>query len=339
LNVALNEELPKPIFEIHDSEINVREIMEEIESRLRKKNVSADEITRLSHLDSTPISPAGNREFDPANTAYLFDKGISAPKFTNPSLWFVRGPLKWIFKKIVEIYSLLDKKLSENRIKAFYSVVHELILQKAKTKELEKKFEELYSDYSALKAELGKNRFEFILENEKPFILKPSSLYKKIISRLHEKQETLVIEPIDSHLLQKLKTGGYEISLLVFHESAYHSFKKNVTDSITLISEIDDFTGWSKTKNIIFGKNICLYPAYYLENLLYILQNRTIAGSKIVIYYCNHSVKEYSPFQEIYLTRISREKLLNRLKELGFKNIVSEEIAADNYTIFSFEKL
>jgi hypothetical protein len=55
--------------------------------------------------------------------ANAFEKGISPPKFTNPKLWFIRGPIKWVFVSLVNLYSFIDKKLSENRIRAFFSVL------------------------------------------------------------------------------------------------------------------------------------------------------------------------------------------------------------------------
>ncbi len=62
----------KPIFEIQDSDINISEIMAEIESSLKKRNLDSNEISRITKLRLTPETPEGERQFDPASTAHSF---------------------------------------------------------------------------------------------------------------------------------------------------------------------------------------------------------------------------------------------------------------------------
>lgn len=128
------------LFEIRDSRINVREIMEEIEAKLKKNPSTKEDIEKLTHWKLSPPSPEGYRDFDPAEIAHLFEKGITPPKFSNPKLRFVRGPLKWLLIRFAEFYSFLDKKLSENRTRAFYSVLHELILIRSENQNLKRKW-------------------------------------------------------------------------------------------------------------------------------------------------------------------------------------------------------
>ena len=143
------------IFEIHDSEINVSEIMKEIESNLSKRNINKEELNKIYRADFSPDSPGGYREFDPAYIANQFESGISPPKFQNKSLWFIRGPIKWIIVKLIELYSYVEKKLSFNRIRAFYSVVHELIVLKKRYDLLQSRFDELEKEVKELKKALN----------------------------------------------------------------------------------------------------------------------------------------------------------------------------------------
>ena len=166
-----NIEHNKEVFEIQNSDINVPEIMREIEASLKKRSIDKNEIERIAKLKLSADSPAGHREFDPSLTANLFEKGIAPPKFTNPHLWFIRGPLKWAIVKFTEIYSLVDKKLSENRIKAFYSVLHELILLKNKHQRLENKFNELYKHVVELRTSSRSGFFQNeYYDNNRPLV-------------------------------------------------------------------------------------------------------------------------------------------------------------------------
>ncbi|PKA03348.1 LIC_10202 family protein, partial [Leptospira ellisii] len=54
------------LFEIRDSRINVREIMEEIESKLKKNPSTKEEIDKLTHWKFSPPGPEGYRDFDPS---------------------------------------------------------------------------------------------------------------------------------------------------------------------------------------------------------------------------------------------------------------------------------
>ena len=72
--------------------------------------------------------------------------------FTNPIFKYIRGPIRYLLVKFIEGYSLFDKKVSENRIRAFFNVVYELVLLRKKYESLDKKFHELYKEQNDLKA-------------------------------------------------------------------------------------------------------------------------------------------------------------------------------------------
>ncbi len=138
----------EPFFQIHDPEINVEEIMEDIESKLKSRDISKEDVERISKLRLSPFSKNSLREFDASLSANLFEKGISPPKFTNPKLWFFKGPLRWMLSKFVDFYALVDKKLSENRVRAFFQLLHEVVILKKRQDLLGQKLDEFYQEYS-----------------------------------------------------------------------------------------------------------------------------------------------------------------------------------------------
>lgn len=132
------------LFKVSNMNLDAKEIMREIESRIRIRSIDKEELEKiLKQKIHSDINSIGFRAFDPAYTANLYEKGISPPKFTNPKLWFIKGPIKWFVVKLIQGYGFLDQKLSRNKVKAFYSVLHELIALRRKVEELEKEIQDL----------------------------------------------------------------------------------------------------------------------------------------------------------------------------------------------------
>ena len=332
-----NTEHNKEVFEIQNSDINVREIMADIESSLKKRPIDKNEIERIAKLKLSADSPAGHREFDPSLTANLFEKGIAPPKFTNPRLWFIRGPLKWAIVKFTETYSLVDKKLSENRIKAFYSVLHELILLKTKNQRLEKKLDELYKQVVELRTTTRPSFFQNeYYDNNRPLEESFNKSNLRILSFLKKDKPTLVLLPDWENFLNLLKVNRISFHVLVQNKIQFDYIKTQITNEVTNTNSIQNFLDYRNYSNLILHCNACLLPAWILESLLLSWKENADSGTNCFIRFSNFSLDFHSPFQENYLTRIDLEKLLSYLKELGFKNIISHSVEKDEMELISF---
>jgi hypothetical protein len=332
-----NQEHNKEIFEIQNSDINVQEIMEEIESSLKKRSIDKSEIERIVKLKLSSDSPAGHREFDPSLTANLFEKGIAPPKFTNPRLWFIRGPLKWAIVKFTEIYSLVDKKLSENRIKAFYSVLHELILLKTKHQRLENKFNELYKHVVELKTSSRPGFFQNeYYDNNRPLTESFSKSNSRILALLKKEKPTLVLLPDWENFLNLLKVNRFSFHVLVQNKIQFEYITTQISNQATHINSIQTFTDYKNYSNLVLQCNACLLPAWILENLLLSWKENADSGTQCFIRFSNSSLDFHSPFQENYQTRIDLKKLLPYLKELSFKNIISHSVEKEEMELITF---
>ena len=331
-----NTEKNKEIFEIQNSEINVAEIMREIESNLRQRSIDKSEIDRIAKLKLSSDSPAGHREFDPSLTANLFEKGIAPPKFSNPRYWFIRGPLKWIIIKFTEFYSLVDKKLSENRIKAFYSVLHELILMKAKHQRLELKLAELYKHVVELRASYNPEFQNEFYDNNKLLSENFSKSNLRILSLLKNEKPTLVLLPDWENFLNLLKVNRIPFHTIVQSKSQFYYIEKQITSQVTLIETIQEFSQYKEYSNIILHCNACILPAWIMDKIILCVKENADKDTQIFIHYSNSAINSYSPFQENLRTRIDTDKIHSYLNDLGFKNIVSHCVDKDEMQLITF---
>ncbi|MCP5493166.1 MAG: hypothetical protein H7A23_01290 [Leptospiraceae bacterium] len=329
----------KPIFEIQNSDINVLDIMEQIESNLAKRSINKDEIEKIVKLKFTPNSPEGYREFDPCETANLFEKGISPPKFTNPSLKFIKGPLKWLIIQFVKLYSILDKKISQNRIHAFYSVVHEMILLKKSQNYLSERFNQLYKDQINLESKLqvGLSKNVYINRNSvrNEFVQKSD---QRILELINEKSVGLVVFPEWDAVFTQLKSKFVNITLLIEDKMLYDYFNNELIDKVLLVDSICNFTKYENYSFIFFQSNICLLPPFLLEKILRNMANYTSPQTKIFLRYSNSSIDVYTPFQRNHLTHINESLLHSYLKGIGFQNIILHQTDSDEFKLISFCK-
>ncbi|MFB5650198.1 hypothetical protein ACE5IS_06095 [Leptospira wolffii] len=333
------EERSSDIIEIKDSSVNVRELMMEIESRLSRRPVSKEELERLSRWKFSPQSPEGYREFDAAETAHLFEKGISAPKFTNPKFRYIRGPIRWLLVKFIEFYAFLDKKLSENRTRAFYSVLNELILLRGDHEKLKRKFEKFYSEFVELNFSL-RNRFE------PDFIWSSEFLYEEelseeseslLLSRLSPGESVLVLNPEWGKFLKQLLKAQIEFKSVAWNPSQYSYIREKITGSVQLLSFDELLPNPPLPSKILSPSNLCLLPNWTLEKLFRNLAVKTSPGTEFFFRYSNYSNRFSSPFQPALLTQINDSSFREFLHKLGFKNIVDTK-AEDGFVILSFRK-
>lgn len=329
----------RPIFEIQDSDINVTEIMAEIESSLRRKNIDQEEISRISRLKLSTEIPQNYREFDPAETAHFFEKGISPPRFTNPIFKYIRGPLRWLLVKFIEGYSLFDKKVSENRIKAFFSVVYELLLLRKKHETLEKKFHEMYRDMNEIKSHLfSDSKPQFFYSPNAPLERSQEESNLKLVEMLKNNGKSLILFPEYDNFLQLLQLNQIPHVALLHTKNDYTYFRENISNSIEYFENIENYNNFSEYKNIVFFSNACKLPGWMLEKLLFSIRKYSDTDSKIFLRYSNSSITYHSPFQPNFPTRISPELLFHFLKETGFKNIIRHTVDDGELSLITFQK-
>jgi hypothetical protein len=330
----------KPIFEIQDSDINISEIMAEIESSLKKRNLDSNEIARITKLRLTPETPEGERQFDPAGTAHSFEKGINPPSFTNPIFKYIRGPLRWLFVKFIEGYSLFDKKVSENRIKAFFSVIYELVLLRKKYEVLEKKFLDFHREHIELKAYvLGKKEIQSFYNPNKPLESGTEKSNERILDMIHSGDKTLVIFPEYDNLLQKFKLKQIPFLAIVNDKREYDYFLNNITSDINLVHHLEEYQNYSGFKNIFLAINACKLPGWLLEKLIFSIRKYSDSETKIFFRYSNSSLNFHTPFQENLQSKISNELLFHFLRETGYKNIVRHTVEDGELSLITFNKV
>lgn len=310
------------LFEIHDTTINVREIMGEIESRLKKISIDKNEIERISKLSFNPPSPSGYREFDALGTANLFENGVSIPKFTNPSFWFVRGPLKWLIVKIVSVFSLIDKKLSENRIRAFYNLIHELILLKNRTNKINEKLNFLYNDFSEMMARFKTGIYPDYLSFEN-FYDREYEVEKArvFIKNIDKAKKILIIGPGWGWILSHLLEGEIKFKAITDSEFKYNFIKREITSEIELIKSILNYNDYNKFQLIILYTNLAYLSGWYINTLIQGIFKKSNKGTEIYLLFNNFPETGNFPFESTGITKINEDKFLYYLKEIGFKNI------------------
>ena len=312
----------KDIFEIYDTNINVTEIMEEIESSLKRMAVDKEEIERISRLRFSPGSPSGYREFDSLGTANLFENGVSIPKFTNPSLWFVKGPLQWIITKIISFYAVIEKKLSENRIRAFYNVIHELVLLKNKVNRLQEKLDIFYSDFSEMMARLktGLNPEYFVSDGmyDRDYEKHKTEL---VLSHIEKKDQVLVLYPGWGWILSALSEKGCRFNSVTDSEYKFRFIKKEISSAIELKNSLLDFTDYKKYNKIIIYRNLAFIPGWVIDSLLQKIKKLAAIKTELIIIYNNFPETAIFPFESAGITKVNEEKLSLYLKESGFNGI------------------
>lgn len=145
----------KRIFEIHAPGYDAQALSEDIERDLQSAPFDADDVRRVEQLNFAPVTPAGERGFDPALTAELFEQRVVTPDFRSRKFRFIRGPLRALASALFRFLVQLNEKLSENKVQAFYHVVHELIALSHRYERLQARFGEVQEELYRLRAERG----------------------------------------------------------------------------------------------------------------------------------------------------------------------------------------
>lgn len=131
-------------------ELDSEEVLRELERRVRSRGYNPEEVERIKKLNFAP-TPSTMRGFDPGFTAELFENAVSPPNFSNPKYRFLRGPLRILARLIFPFLSQLFDKLSENKIQAFYNVVHELIALQYRNDLMAARLQEIHEEFLEFK--------------------------------------------------------------------------------------------------------------------------------------------------------------------------------------------
>lgn len=328
------------IFEIRNSNVNILQILKEIESQLPKKEVDLKDIQRISELNSDKLQAKRFRFFDPAHTAYLFEKGINPPKFSNPKFWFIKGPIRWLVYKLIDLYSLFDKKVSENRTKAFYNLVHEVMLLKQKQESFEEKFYELLQDYVTLKSRITKESSSN-LQEIKNFYINPiqerieTTLFEKVKENKPEK--ILLLFPISFHLVKTLEFSNIPFIAITNESENYEFLKTNYTQNILFLENVFNWDKIQEFNHIIIGQNLSNFPSWNLQELFLQLQKHTSNKTQIYTWYKNSTISSTNPFQENFPTRIVFELLDEYFEKINFF-VLNRTILEDETFLITIQK-
>ncbi len=118
------------------------------------RRFGADEAARVASLSFTP-SPSRGGAFDPVDTGELFERPVDSPDFQSAKYRFVKGPLRWVARFLFKWASALFDKLSENKVQAFYHVVHETIALNHRLGRLSEEIQSLVEENLRLRAALA----------------------------------------------------------------------------------------------------------------------------------------------------------------------------------------
>ncbi|MDF3822180.1 hypothetical protein P3G55_19905 [Leptospira sp. 96542] len=310
-----------PFIEIRDPQLNVSEIMRSIESKIPLEPGHTRDWRELTKLSYKPESPEGFRKFDPAGTAHLFEKGITSPKFTNPKLWFIKGPIRYLVSRLISVYSLVDKKLSENRIRAFFSVLHELIRLGRRLENLEGRFDGFYKEY-LLKKLPDENIGGFGWANGSYFTdagIDPS--WNTAIEDLKHSQSVTVLFPRWGEILKQLSFLHIKFLAITTDPNEKDFIEKKISPSVQFQNSIFPI------KQIVAdGSDVLVYiplnqfPSYFIEKLFVELSTSVSPKNSIYFSILTKPKSNIKPFSDVQVSEIDINSLPTYLERLGFTN-------------------
>lgn len=309
-----------PFLEVRDPQLNISEIVNEIEAKIPKNPSAKVELSELTKISYRPESPEGFRKFDPAGTAHLFEKGITTPKFTNPKFWFIKGPIKFIISRIISVYSLVDKKLSENRIRAFFSVLHELVRLSKRMSQLEKRFDGFYRDHLLVSQPNNFNE-GFGWSTSEYFV--DSGIdedWSEAIADLQNSKFVSVLFPDWGEFLKQLSFKKIPFISYTSNANQWDLIHKKITSEIKKIESIFPIKYYLKpNSDVVIYVPLNRFPTIFLEKLFSELSDSIQTGSHL--YFCiqEYEVSHNHPFVDIQVSKVDTKILPDYLRRLGFE--------------------
>ncbi|XDD42598.1 hypothetical protein AB3N58_15110 [Leptospira sp. WS60.C2] len=327
---------PTPFVEIRDPQLSVQEIVESLESKIPLQPNQPLDWSELTKISYKPESPLGFRKFDPAATAHLFEKGISSPKFSNPKFWFIRGPIKFIINRLISLYAQIDKKLSENRIRAFFSVLHELVRLGKRLEQMERRFDGFYRDH--LLDNSSKSSPNFGWATNSYFVdagINPN--WKLTIEDLKTSKQVLVLFPEWGEILKELSISKIPFQSITSNIDQFQFIKDKLSFHIHYLESIFPLSQL-KTQNldVLVYLPLNRFPTYAIERIFAEISNVLTSGNHLYFSVSLQPENQNRPFRDLQVSEINLQKLPNYLKTLGFHSerdlSVTEEAKVLRYT-------
>ncbi|MCT8334396.1 hypothetical protein NUH30_12005 [Leptospira sp. 85282-16] len=328
---------PSPFVEVRDPQLNVSELMQDIESKIPLDPSQAANWLELTKLSYKPESPQGFRKFDPAGTAHLFEKGISSPKFSNPKFWFIKGPIKYLLGRLISVYGLIDKKLSENRIRAFFSVLHELVRLGKRIEQIENRFDGFYRDHLLQTNSNSLPNFGWAANSY--FIDAGSNpAWKVALEDISQSKEITVLFPEWGDIIKQLSIQKIPFQSITSDENEFRFIQNKISATVRLEKQLFPLKNiLNSTTNILIYLPLNRFPSFWIEKLFAEISNSLNTGKHLyfsVAIKPNHSNR---PFSDLHVSEIDLDKLPIYLETLGFKE-VRDLSTTDDTKVFRYTK-
>ncbi|EOQ96305.1 hypothetical protein LEP1GSC195_3526 [Leptospira wolbachii serovar Codice str. CDC] len=329
---------PSPFVEVRDPQLNVSELMQEIESKIPLDPSQVANWLELTKLSYKPESPQGFRKFDPAGTAHLFEKGISGPKFSNPKFWFIKGPIKYILTRLISVYGLIDKKLSENRIRAFFSVLHELVRLGKRIEQIENRFDGFYRDHLLQTSSSALPNFGWAANSY--FIDAGSNpAWKVALEDISITKEITVLFPEWGDILKQLSIMKIPFQCITSDENEFRFIQKKITATIQLETKLFPLKQILKNStDILVYLPLNRFPSFWIEKIFAEISNSLPNGKHLYFSVLIKPNDSNRPFSDLQASEINLDKLPNYLETLGFKQVRDLSTTEDT-KVFRYTKL
>lgn len=310
--------------------------MQEIEENLKERRVNIDDIELIQN---TRISTAEEEKaFDPSYTAFLFEKGVNKNVIKDKTNWFFFGPVKWITIKTVEIFSKIERVLSINRVKAFYLLINELTFQTNRINSLEKRVEQLLTENLELKKNLSTQpEFSLFLNLNSENNFERRSL-NTILPFFNKQDHILLLLPAWGEVIEIFRNKGLSYSVITDNLRQYNYIKKNIDPAVKYVEDIFDLGGLENFNKVFLALNLCFLPSWYINRLLNALYEKISSGTKVFFRFQNEPSSNPGPFSEKLMIEIEMDSLIPYLRNIGFINILHQNIPENEYDIISFYK-
>ncbi|MBM9546230.1 hypothetical protein JWG40_04335 [Leptospira sp. 201903074] len=329
---------PSPFVEVRDPQLNVSELIQGIESKIPLDPGQTPNWRELTKISYKPESPQGFRKFDPAGTAHLFEKGISSPKFSNPKFWFIRGPIKYFINRLISVYGLIDKKLSENRIRAFFSVLHELVRLGKRIEQIESRFDGFYRDHLLHESSNELPNFGWAINS---YFTDAGSnpTWKLALEDFSKTSEITVLFPEWGDILKQLSIMKIPFRCITSHESEFQFIQSKITATVQLEKKIFPLNQILKNPtDLLVYLPLNRFPSFWIERIFAEISNSLSNGKHL---YFSVSIKpnfSNRPFRDLQVSEINLDQLPNYLETLGFKQVRDLSVTEDT-KIYRYTKL
>ncbi|TGM72306.1 hypothetical protein EHR01_13635 [Leptospira mtsangambouensis] len=328
---------PSPFVEVRDPQLNVSELVQKIESKIPLDPGQTPNWKELTKISYKPESPQGFRKFDPAGTAHLFEKGISSPKFSNPKFWFIKGPIKYIVIRLISVYGLIDKKLSENRIRAFFSVLHELVRLGRRIEQIENRFDGFYRDHLLNDSSEELPNFGWAVNSY--FIDAGSNpTWKVALEDISKTKGITVLFPEWGDILKQLSILKVPFQCFTSHESEFQFIQSRITATVQLEKKLFPLNQILKKTDVLVYLPLNRFPSFWIEKIFAEISNSLSSGNHLYFSVSTKPSETNRPFRDLQVSEIDLERLPSYLEALGFNQVrdlsTTEDTKVYKYTKF-----